>query len=82
MKRNPAPAEIAASAFLVPLKGSEGICSACVEPQVSGKVVMGEERLGNPCPGHGDCLGISLQLPTANQTRRKKQKYLQAEVKM
>lgn len=53
MKRNPAPAEITASAFLVPLKGSEGICSACVEPQVSGKVVMGEERLGTLVLGMG-----------------------------
>lgn len=73
MKRNPVPAEISPSALLSPLKGSKSICSTCVEPRVSEKVVEGQERLGKSCPGAGDCLGISLQLSTANQIRKKKE---------
>lgn len=58
MKKSPVPAEISPSALLSPLKGSKSICSTCLEPKVSGKVVKGQERLGKSCPGAGDCLGF------------------------
>lgn len=48
------------------LSTSEGVCSACAGPEVSGEVVRGTG-------GAGHHLGISLRLPTANQTRERKE---------
>lgn len=71
--KDPVPAEIAPYVLLGLLHGCEGICSTCVGPEVSGKLAVGAGGAqGNLVLG-GGCLGISLQLPTANQTRKKKE---------
>lgn len=52
--KDPVPAEIAPYVLLGLLHGCEGICSACVGPEVSGKLAVGAGgALGNLVLGGG-----------------------------
>lgn len=71
MRRNTIPAEITPSALLGPLNGSKDICSACVGPKVSEKVVEEQKGPGKPCSGGG---GLPRHLTAATYCKPNKKK--------